>query len=115
MSNDSLDRVVQLNGLSLAAVIDLIDRLEQTQTSHHYLCREAELDDAYRHADADLKLAELEGSSPDRLRELVRMRDYVILAHDLVGERNAAAAVQELNRVVEMKIGLDGDGASEAH
>jgi hypothetical protein len=102
----AVDRITEINGLTLGALIPLIERLRQTETPNQFYCREAELDDAYRHADVDLKVAEEDAMDEKRVAEMRRIRQHVIRAHDLVGESNVNAAVDELSRIVEIKIGL---------
>jgi hypothetical protein len=106
------NQTVEMGGVSPRAVIMLIERLRLTETAEQFYCREAELDDAYRHADMDLRLAEADSSSPELIRELARIRGHVLAAHDLVGESKVSEAVEELNRIVEIKIGL-GEEAPE--
>ena len=86
--------------------ISLIDRLRDTETSDHFLCREIELDQAYFYADYELKDARAEELPETRIGELSRIREHVIRAHDYVGESNIHAAIEELNVVVSLKIGL---------
>ena len=100
------DAVVQLGDLSLSTLIALVDRLRATETPNQFLCRELELDEAYLQADADLRSAQV-GSSGELSIERARViRSHVLKAHDLVGESDIPPAVQELNSVIEMKLGL---------
>ena len=108
MNEQDADQTVELEGLSLRAVIQLIDRLRQTETEDQFLHREVELDDAYRHADMDLRLAEADQVGSQQISELQRVREHILKAHDLVGESNRAAAIEELDRIVEIQIGLGG-------
>ena len=100
----SVNQAVPLDDLSLGTIIALIGRLKETETASQMVCRELELDDAYRRADMDVK--EAVGDSSPAVAELERIRQLVITAHDFVGESKIEDAVQELNKVVEMKIGL---------
>lgn len=102
----STDGVVQVGDLSLATLIALVDRLRSTETPDQFLCREIELDEAYLQADAEARLAEDESAKPQAMAETKLIRALVIKAHDFLGESNIAAAVQELNRVIEIKVGL---------
>jgi hypothetical protein len=97
-----------VNDLSLRTLIDLIGRLEQTETPEQFILREAELDDAYRNADAELREAESNDVGAVIVDELRRVRALVINAHDFVGESNIHAAIIELNQAVEGKLGLRG-------
>ena len=104
MEEQDVDRIIDINGISVRSVILLIERLRQTETPNQFYCREVELDDAYRHADVDFRLAE--SDEQDNVDEFRLVREHVIRAHDLVGESNVSAAVAELSRIVEIKIGL---------
>ncbi|MPZ47910.1 MAG: hypothetical protein GEU75_01100 [Dehalococcoidia bacterium] len=85
-----------------------MDRLNQTEGAQFFF-REAEMDDVYRHADADVRLAVQAGSDRGIIAQLEHIRELVFNAHDLVGCENILEAVQELNKVINIKIGL-GDG-----
>jgi hypothetical protein len=103
---DGVDEVVQLDDLSLRSLIALVERLKVTETTDHYLCRELELDMAYFWADENLKAAKRPPSPEDRVGEATEIRDRVMSAHDFVGRSNVHAAIEELNKVIEMKMGL---------
>jgi hypothetical protein len=100
------DGIVQLDDLSLSTLIALVDRLRETETPDQFLCREIEMDEAYLQADAEVRFATDRGEGPESVEQTKVIRAHVIKAHDMVGESNISAAVQELNRVIEMKIGL---------
>jgi hypothetical protein len=106
LNEGDLDHITEMNGLSLSALILLIERLRQTETANQFYCREVELDDAYRHADVDFRAAEADEINETMVNELKQIRQFVIKAHDFVGESNVTAAIEELSRVVEIKIGL---------
>ena len=101
---EGYDQAVPLEDLSLRTIIGLIERLKATRTDDEMVCRELELDDAYRRADMDLR--EAAGEPTEAIAAFVRVREIVINAHDFVGESKLEDAVQELNKLVEMKIGL---------
>ena len=106
-SERDVDRVVQIDDLTVGTLIALIHRLEQTELGEQFIFREAELDDAYRQADADVRLAERAAGGSAAVAELMRLREIVFRAHDLVGWRRIPEAVHELNKVIDIKIGLD--------
>ena len=108
-SGSGADRVVWIDDLSVRSLIRLIDRLEQSQGMEQFIFREAEMDDAYRQADADLRLATRDCAPVERLAALERVRGLIFKAHDFVGLGKTADAVIELNQVIDMKIGLDGE------
>jgi hypothetical protein len=97
---------VVVNDLSLKTLISLIGRIRQTETPEQFTLRETELDDAYRNADAELREAESNEAPAEIVAELGRVRRLVINAHDFVGESNVHAAIEELNKAVEAKLGL---------
>jgi hypothetical protein len=101
---ESVDQALLLEDLSLKTIISLIARLKSTETDNQMVCRELELDDAYRRADMDLREAENESAAT--IAEFARVREIVTKAHDLVGESRLDEAIRELNGLVEMKIGL---------
>jgi hypothetical protein len=53
-----------------------------------------------------MDLREAEGEPAETIAAFGRVREIVINAHDFVGESRLEDAVQELNKLVEMKIGL---------
>ena len=109
---DAVDSTVRVEDLSLSTLIALIARLRATETPAQFLCREVELDEAYLEADVALHLVEDEGIEPETFERAKLVRSLVLNAHDFLGESNLQAAVRELNKVIEIKIGLEGgDGA----
>jgi hypothetical protein len=103
---ESRDAIVQLDDLSLSTLIALVDRLRGTETPNQFLCRELELDEAFVQADADLRTAMEKNGHPQSVDQARLIRTLVLKAHDLLGENDIAAAVQELNKVIEIKLGL---------
>ncbi|MPZ49270.1 MAG: hypothetical protein GEU75_08220 [Dehalococcoidia bacterium] len=104
-SDRDVDRVVWVDDLSVATLVSLIDRLRETKGAQFFF-REAEMDDAYRQADADCRLAVHAGSERETVSQLERVRQLIFDAHDLVGLEKIPEAVQELNKVIDIKIGL---------
>jgi hypothetical protein len=103
---DGVDDVVRLDDLSLRSLIALVERLKVTETTDHYLCRELELDMAFFWADENLKAAKRPAGARERIVEATEIRDRVLSAHDFVGKSNVHAAIEELNKVIELKMGL---------
>ena len=101
-----VDQVVWIEDLSVKTLVALIERLEQSESMEQLIFREAEMDDAYRQAEADVRLAETTGEG-QTLAQLLRIRDIVSQAHDLVGLQAIPEAIQELNQVIEIRRGLD--------
>ncbi|HLF77745.1 MAG TPA: hypothetical protein VJB57_09680 [Dehalococcoidia bacterium] len=102
-----VDRVIWINDLSVATLIALIERLRQTEPGEQMLFREAELDEAYRQADADVWLAARANADRESMAQLHRVRDLIFSAHDYVGDEDIEAAIAELGRIVDISIGLD--------
>jgi hypothetical protein len=100
------DSITPVEDLSLATLIALVDRLRATETPNQFLCREIELDEAYLQADAEMRRVIDEQPGEEQCRRATLVRTHVVNAHDLLGESNIAAAVEHLNCVIEMKIGL---------
>ncbi len=100
------DEIYSIEDLSLGTLIALVDRLRLTETPNQFLCREIELDEAYLQADAELRRSTDEGERPEAQERAKRIRSLVIQAHDFLGDSNIAAAVDGLNQVIEIKIGL---------
>ena len=98
--------VTALDDLSLATVIALIERLRRTETADQFLCREIELDEAVLEADYEMRTARDSESAPRVVEHLGQVRTHILSAHDYVGDNNIRAAIEELNKVVELKIGL---------
>jgi hypothetical protein len=107
-SAGNLDELTQLPDLSLSTLIALVQRLQATESSEHYLFRELELDQAFFWAEENVKSARTAGKAVRE--EMHHIRDLVLAAHDFVGTNNVHAAIAELNKVIELKMGL----ASEA-
>jgi hypothetical protein len=99
------DDLVPLADLSLKSLIALVQRLQETETSDQFLYRELELDQAYFWADESFKLAKRPGAKDD-LAQVEQIRALVLNAHDYVGVSNVHAAIGELNKVIELKMGL---------
>ena len=109
MDEEDANASIAVNDLSLKSLISLIGRLRATETAEQFILRETELDDAYRNADAELREAESDEQPSEAIAALRTVRALVINAHDFVGESNVHAAIEELNKAVEAKLGLGGE------
>jgi hypothetical protein len=107
-SDQEVDRITWVDDLSVKTLLGLMERLRQTTHGEQFLFREAELDDTYRQADAELQLARRAGADPELLRHLECIREMVFRAHDYVGEGDMVRAMKELSGVIDIKIGIDG-------
>ena len=101
--NEDVDEIVRLDDLSLKTLIALVARLKETETGEQFLCREMELDEAYLYADSDFRDAKSENKQKDTQDELELIRTVVCRAHDFVGESNVPAAIQELDKVIDLR------------
>jgi hypothetical protein len=101
-----VDRVVGMDDLSVRTLIKLVERLEGTSEIEQFIFREAEMDDAYRQADMDVRLALREQLRPEVIAGLKKIRALVFAAHDYVGLGQTAEAIRELNSVIGIKVGL---------
>ncbi|MPZ50814.1 MAG: hypothetical protein GEU75_16200 [Dehalococcoidia bacterium] len=103
---NELDDVARMDDLSLRTLIALVARLSATETYDHYLSREIELDMALFFAEENLKSMRGPRTPQDAVAELRVIREHVQNAHDFVGASNVHGAIEELNKVIEMKMGL---------
>jgi len=97
-----------MDDLSVRTLINLVERLESTVEMEQFIFREAEMDDAFRQADMDLRVAIREQLSPDVIASLEKVRNLVFAAHDFVGLGQTVEAIRELNTVIGIKVGLEG-------
>lgn len=96
-----IEGITRIEDLSTDTLFLLIQRLETSTTGDHLIFREAEMDDAWRHADADVILAERDMLDQQDIDRLAWVRDLIFEAHDLVGDGQpleAAAKIRELMR-----------------
>ena len=107
-SNQSeVDRVVWMDDLSVRTLIKLVERLESTVEMEQFIFREAEMDDAYRQADMEVRRAVREQLAPDVIAGFERVRSLVFSAHDLVGLGQVDEAIKELNTVIGISVGME--------
>jgi hypothetical protein len=92
--NSDLNRALPIDDFGNDTLLTLAERLEQSTRYQHYILREAELDDVWRHVETALKVAEASGDSGPGVVELRSLLAAVMAAHDLVadGSPNEAAA-----------------------
>ena len=107
-SNQSeVDRVVWMDDLSVRTLIKLVERLESTVEMEQFIFREAEMDDAYRQADMEVRRAVREQLAPDVIAGFERVRALVFSAHDYVGLGEVDEAIKELNTVIGIRVGIE--------
>jgi hypothetical protein len=88
-------------------LIKLVERVEHTVEMEQFIFREAEMDDAFRQADMDLQAAVREQMEPHVIAGLEKVCSLVFAAHDYVGLGQTAEAIEALNTVIGIKVGLE--------
>ena len=91
-----LDIALRINDFSNETLLELAERLEQSQVPRHFLLREAELDDIWRYVEASIARAEAAREPEDIVAALKRLLGLVMEAHDLAGDGEIAAAAGKL-------------------
>lgn len=93
-----LDTVIPVEAVSDLVIQTLIDRIQRSTTFEQFIYRENELDELWRLVDIALRVGEPIGARGTEA--LMRLRDAVHRAHDLVGmdgkPAEAAAALREI-------------------
>lgn len=92
--------VVPVDDFGNDTLLQLVERLEQSTRFQHYIVREAELDDVWRHVEAAVKAAEKEGDERPALDQLRGLLAAVMDAHDLVAGGAPEAAAARLRTVM---------------
>ena len=91
-----LDDVIAVENFSDLIIQVLADRLARSKTAEHCIYRESELDELWRLLDIAVRAGD-----PDGLRDqasLIKLRDIVHRAHDLVGMDSAPVAAAAMLR-----------------
>ncbi len=79
-----------------------IERLLASSTPEQLVYRECELDEIWRFIDLEIASRKAAGRPASALAELVRRREIVMQAHDLVGiSADPAAAAQRLRELID--------------
>jgi hypothetical protein len=92
--------VVPVDDFGNDTLLQLVERLEQSTRFQHYIAREAELDDVWRHAEAAIKDAEAETGDGPAIEHMRRLLDAVMRAHDLVAGGSPDEAARCLRNVM---------------
>jgi hypothetical protein len=92
--------VVPVDDFGNDTLLQLVERLEQSTRFQHYILREAELDDVWRHVEAAVKTAEAEGREGPALTQLRGLLATVMEAHDLVAGGSPDVAAARLRSVM---------------
>jgi hypothetical protein len=95
-----LDRALPVDDFGNDTLLVLTERLEQSSRYQHFILREAELDDVWRHIETALKVADAQGRAGPEVDELRRLLDAVMAAHDLVADGSAGEAAARLRAVM---------------
>src|ERR1700678_348545 len=110
-SDRPVDRVNADESLGVADLMKLADRLSQTVRGEQFFFRELELDCAFRQADIQYALAVRSGT-PDEIAHAATVRSLVFQAHDLVGLRELGSAIETLHTLMDVLVGVAGDGGT---
>jgi hypothetical protein len=94
------NQVVPVDDLGNDTLLQLVERIEQSARFQHYILREAELDDVWRHVETVLKTHERAGHDSGSTRRLEDLLEAVMAAHDLVAEGETSAAAARLRTVM---------------
>jgi hypothetical protein len=92
--------VVPIDDFGNDTLLQLVERLEESTRFQHYIAREAELDDVWRHVEAAIKGAEIDSADGPAIAQLRRLLDAVMAAHDLVAGGAADEAARRLRAVM---------------
>jgi hypothetical protein len=95
-----LDRALPVDDFGNDTLLTITERLEQSTRYQHYILREAELDDVWRHVETALKNAQAQGHDGPEVAELQRLLEAVMAAHDLVADGSAREAAAPLRAVM---------------
>ena len=99
-SSADLNRALPVDDFGNDTLLTLVERLERSSRYQHYILREAELDDVWRHVETALKVAQAEGRQGSETEPLRRLLDAVMAAHDLVADGSPLDAAARLRAVM---------------
>ena len=95
------DGVCDIADCSAETVRAAIERLLASSTPEQLVYRECELDEIWRIIDLEIASLEAAGGPASGLAELMRRRDIVMQAHDLVGvNADPATAARRLGELI---------------
>jgi hypothetical protein len=97
---NDLDRALPVDDFGNDTLLVITERLEQSTRYQHFILREAELDDVWRHVETALKNARAAGREGPDVDELERLLDAVMAAHDLVADGLPLDAAARLRSVM---------------
>jgi hypothetical protein len=95
-----LDRALPVDDFGNDTLLVITERLEQSSRYQHFILREAELDDVWRHIETAIKVAHAQGREGADVEELQHLLDAVMAAHDLVADGDAREAAARLRAVM---------------
>jgi hypothetical protein len=90
------DHVVPLDDFGNGTLLLLLERLERSSTFQHYIYREAELDDVWRHVETALNAARKAGQNQESIARLQKLLTAAMEAHDLVAAGSPHEAATRL-------------------
>jgi hypothetical protein len=94
------NQVVPIDDFGNDTLLQLVERIEQSTRFQHYILREAELDDVWRHIETALKSPGGRGRGGAMERRLQDLLEAVMEAHDLIAEGQAGSAAARLRTVM---------------
>jgi hypothetical protein len=95
-----LNRALPVDDFGNDTLLTIVERLERSSRYQHYILREAELDDVWRHVETALKIAQEEAGAQPEVPSLQRLLDAVMAAHDLVAGGEPLQAAGRLREVM---------------
>jgi hypothetical protein len=99
-SDADLNRALPVDDFGNDTLLTVVERLERSRRYQHYILREAELDDVWRHVETALKVAEENADSGPRIESLRTLLGAVMAAHDLVADGDSISAATRLREVM---------------
>ncbi|WP_042297889.1 hypothetical protein [Paraburkholderia bannensis] len=98
-----VDDLTSIDNYTVATLRELAGRIGASREIEHMIYRESELDEVWRLLDADVAAAARTGLVDAQLQRLLRLRELVIEAHDLVGnDADTVAACERLNQAIAL-------------
>lgn len=95
-----LNRALPVDDFGNDTLLTVVERLERSSRYQHFILREAELDDVWRHVETALKVAEAESHGEVDIGSLRSLLEAVMAAHDLVADGSPLDAAARLRSVM---------------
>jgi hypothetical protein len=95
-----LNRALPVDDFGNDTLLTIVERLERSTRYQHYILREAELDDVWRHVETALKVEQEGAHGKSELYSLQTLLNAVMAAHDLVAGGEPLMAAGRLREVM---------------